>query len=67
MLSNVDAPEQFPCQIARGNRAEEIGDHQSNRARGPKSHGLMSSFLQPLSYRRIRLTAMVHKRHLTPR
>jgi hypothetical protein len=40
MVSDINAPEQFPSQIARGHGAEEIGDHQSNCARDPENHGL---------------------------
>ena len=38
MLSDIDAPEQFPCQIARGRRTEEIGNYQSNHTRYPENH-----------------------------
>src|ERR1700682_3743127 len=40
MLSDINALEQFPGEIARGRGAKEIGDHQSNRARYPEKHGL---------------------------
>jgi hypothetical protein len=38
MLSDIDALEQFPRQIARGRGTEEISDHQSNHARDPENH-----------------------------
>ncbi|MBM7483151.1 hypothetical protein JOE52_002133 [Bradyrhizobium canariense] len=44
MPSDVDAPEQLPRQIARGDLAKEIGDQQPNRARCPKSHGFWIQF-----------------------
>ena len=40
MRSDINALEQFPRQIARGRGTEEIGDHQSNRARYPENHEL---------------------------
>jgi hypothetical protein len=40
MLSDINALEQFPRQIARGRRAEEISDHQSNHTRYPENHGI---------------------------
>src|ERR1700675_4178247 len=61
MLSNINALEEFPRQIARGRRTEKIGDHQSNRARYPESHGCYFQF-QPVFYRRLRLTAFGQSR-----
>jgi hypothetical protein len=40
MLSDINALEQFPRQIARGRRTEEISDRQSNHARYPENHGI---------------------------
>jgi hypothetical protein len=40
MLSDINALEQFPRQITRGRRTEEIGDHQSNHTRYPENHGI---------------------------
>jgi hypothetical protein len=40
MLSEINALEQFPRQIARGRRTEEIGDRQSNHTRYPENHGI---------------------------
>jgi hypothetical protein len=40
MLPDINALEQFPRQIARGRRTEEIGDRQSNHARYPENHGI---------------------------
>jgi hypothetical protein len=39
MLSDINALEQFPRQIARGHRTEEISDRQSNHTRYPENHG----------------------------
>jgi hypothetical protein len=38
MLSDINALEQFPRQIAGGHRTEEIGDRQSSHARYPENH-----------------------------
>ena len=38
MLSDINALEQFPRQIARGRGAEEISDRQSNHTRYPENH-----------------------------
>jgi hypothetical protein len=40
MLPDINALEQFPRQIARGRRAEEIGDRQSDHTRYPENHGI---------------------------
>jgi hypothetical protein len=40
MLSDINALEQFPRQIARGHGTEEIGDRRSNHARYPENHGI---------------------------
>ncbi len=40
MLSDINALEEFPGQIAHRRGTEEIGDHQSNRARDPENHEL---------------------------
>jgi hypothetical protein len=39
MLPDIDALEQFPRQIARGRRTEEISDRQSDHTRYPENHG----------------------------
>jgi hypothetical protein len=40
MLSDINALEQFPRQIARGRRTDEISDRQSNHTRYPENHGI---------------------------
>ena len=40
MLSDINALEQFPRQIARGRRTEEISDRPSNHTRCPENHGI---------------------------
>src|ERR1700730_9486235 len=40
MLSDINALEQFPRQIARRRRTEEISDRQSNHTRYPENHGI---------------------------
>jgi hypothetical protein len=56
--SRISMPlREFPRQIARGRRTEKIGDHQSNRARYPESHGCYFQFhatsvLSPTSFDR---------------
>ena len=39
MLPDINALEQFPRQIARGRRTEEISDRPSNHTRYPENHG----------------------------
>jgi hypothetical protein len=40
MLSDINALKQFPRQIARGRRTEEISDRQSNHTRYPENQGI---------------------------
>src|SRR5437016_567847 len=40
MLSDINALEQFPRQIACGRRTEEISDRQSNHTCYPENHGI---------------------------
>ncbi len=40
LLSDINAFEQFPRQIARGRGTEEISDRQSNHTRYPENHGI---------------------------
>lgn len=47
MLSNINALEEFPRQIARGRRTEEISGRQSNHTRYPENHGVTSTLQFP--------------------